>query len=59
MADPEVPDPAYWQRRAATVRQIAAGVADPALRFQLDRLAATYDDLAELADRVPRAVEPD
>ncbi|MGE5537141.1 MAG: hypothetical protein ACM30I_00875 [Gemmatimonas sp.] len=58
MPDPEVPDPRYWRRRAAAVREIATGVGDTVLRFHLERLAATYEDLAKLADHVPRSVEP-
>ena len=57
MPDPDVSDPAYWQWRAVSVRKIAAAVDDPALRGHLERLAVTYDEIAELAKLLPPAVE--
>jgi hypothetical protein len=56
MPGPDVSDPAYWQRRAAAVRRIAASVDDSVLRRHLERLAVTYDEIAGLTRLFPPAV---
>ncbi|HTI85559.1 MAG TPA: hypothetical protein VL966_03060 [Alphaproteobacteria bacterium] len=53
MPGPDVSDPAYWQWRAAAVRKIAASVEDSVLRRHLERLAVTYDEIADLAKLLP------
>jgi hypothetical protein len=52
--DPEQHNsPAYWQRRAEETRQLASKLTDPIAKQSVLEIAASYDELAEMAAKGP------
>ena len=43
-------DPAYWRQRADDAREMADRLTDPAVRQALHEVAASYEQLAKLAE---------
>jgi hypothetical protein len=39
-------DPAHWRTRASDIRRLADASADPAYQAKLQKIAASYDQLA-------------
>jgi hypothetical protein len=52
----QIDDPAYWRKHADEARRMAEQLDDPVAQQTLRDIAASYDELAKLAEQ-RRAVE--
>jgi len=52
MEDARVKDAAYWRERAKETRTIADTIREPNTKHIMDGIAASYDKLAEQAERL-------
>ena len=61
MMDSSIPmlSPDYYRRQAARVRQLAILATMSAVKDHLDDVASEYERLAERADALPAATEPE
>jgi hypothetical protein len=49
----EYNSPAYWRQRAVDVHRTAANVVDPVAKQTLMEIAASYEELAAMAEKRP------
>ena len=51
----EITDPTYWRRRAEEARRMADQLPDPETKQRMLEIAASYEELAKIAEAQAKA----